>query len=249
MDYFKDKSASTAAQFLYEVVCRHECMKFQINDQRREFGNEVSKDLHNMASTVQRITSAYHSQSNGLCERQYRTIKDSLVKFPDGNPCDWPNIIKGVLFQHRVSRHTSTKFSPFLLMFDREHISPIGVKYRLVGIAENESEHAFDKETFDAELTSTISMRANIHQAAGENICSAQEKQGRDYNRRHQVPNKIKVGQKEFLKKQSRMDRKLSKFSFKSLGPFTVHSISNNNLFSLTDKDGSLIKTKCNFPF
>ena len=51
-------------------------------------------------------------------------------------------------------------------------------------------------------------MRANIHHTAGENICSAQEKQRRDYNWHHQVPNKIKVGQKVLLKNQRRVDRK-----------------------------------------
>ena len=49
-------------------------------------------------------------------------------------------------------------------------------------------------------LTNAIPMRGNIHQTAGENICSAQEKQRYDYNQRHQVPNKIKVRQKVPLK-------------------------------------------------
>ena len=110
----KDESASTIAQFLYEVICRHGCMK--INDQWREFVNEVSNVLHNMIGTEQRITSAYQPQSNGICKRQNRTIKYSLVKVHDGNPCDWPNITEGVLFAHRVSKYTSTKFSPFFLM-------------------------------------------------------------------------------------------------------------------------------------
>ena len=69
----KDKSVSTIAQFLYEAICRHGCMKIQINDQWREFVNEVSKVLHNIIGTEQRITSAHHPQSNGLCERQNRT--------------------------------------------------------------------------------------------------------------------------------------------------------------------------------
>ena len=43
------------------------------------------------------------------------------------------------------------------------------VKYNLVGIEENES----------TVLTTAIPMRANIHQTAVENICSAQEKQCR----------------------------------------------------------------------
>ena len=105
----------------------------------------------------------------------------------------------------------------------RELTLPIDVKYSLVGTEGNESDHPFSKEAFDAVLTTAISMRANIHQTDGENICSAQEKQNRYYNRRHKVPNKIKVGQKVLLKNQRRVDRKRSKFSFKYFAPFTVH--------------------------
>ena len=76
----KDKSASIIGQFPYEIICRHGCMKIQINDQGRKFFNEVSKVLHNMIGTEQRIGSAYHPQSNGICERRNRTIKDSLLK-------------------------------------------------------------------------------------------------------------------------------------------------------------------------
>ena len=85
-----------------------------------------------------------------------------------------------------------------------------------------------------------------MYQITGENICSAQEKQRRDYNRCHQVSNKIKVGQKVLLKNQRRMDRKGGKLSFKWFGPFTVHSISNKDLSSVINKDGTLIKSKCN---
>ena len=69
-----------------------------------------------------------------------------------------------VLFAHKVSKHTSTKFYPFFLMLNREPTLPIDVKYTLVGIEGNESEHPFDKETFYVGLTTTISMRANIQQ-------------------------------------------------------------------------------------
>ena len=55
-------------------------MKIQINDQGREFVNEISSDLHQLCGTEQRITSAYHPQSNGLDERQNQTIKKIDVK-------------------------------------------------------------------------------------------------------------------------------------------------------------------------
>ena len=57
-------------------------------------------------------------------------------------------------------------------------------------------------------------MRANIHQAAGESICLAPEKERHDYNRHHQVLNKITVGQKVLLKNQRKMNKKDAKFSY-----------------------------------
>ena len=47
----------------------------------------------------------------------------------------------------------------------------------LVDTEGSESEYPIYKETFNFELTPAISMRANIYHLAGENICSAQEKQ------------------------------------------------------------------------
>ena len=60
-------------------------MKIQINDQGREFVNEVSKVLHSMIGTEQRITTTYDTQSSGFCKRPNKTIKDSLVEVLDRN--------------------------------------------------------------------------------------------------------------------------------------------------------------------
>ena len=87
----KDKNTSTIAQFLYEIICQHRCLKIQINNQGRESVNEVSKVLHNMTGPEQHITLAYHHpQSNGLFERQNRINQRhiKLVNGLDGNLCD-----------------------------------------------------------------------------------------------------------------------------------------------------------------
>ena len=130
------------------------------------------------------------------------------MKVFDGNPCDWPNIIKGVLFTHRVSQNTSTKFSPFSFMCKQEPSLTINVKYNLADNEGNESEYLSEKESFDALFTNAISMRANMYQTTGEIICLAQEKQCYDFNQCHQVPRKIQVRKKVFLKNQRRMIRK-----------------------------------------
>ena len=95
-----DKSAPTVAQFLYEPICRHGCFAIQINDQGREFVNEVADELHSMTGTQQIVTSAYHPPRNGSVERENQKIKNALVKFLDQNPKQWPDVIDSVLFVH-----------------------------------------------------------------------------------------------------------------------------------------------------
>ena len=136
-------------------------MRIQINDQGKEYVNEVSENLDEMTVTEQRITSVYHPQSNGFCEHQNRTIKDSLVKVLEEKPKEWLNIIDGILFAHRVSIHYSTKYLPFFLMYNRHPILPIDIKYDLIeNNADKELEsNPYDITTFQAALESAALTR------------------------------------------------------------------------------------------
>ena len=142
----------------------------------------------------------------------WTTIKISLVKIFEGNTCGWTNIVKGILFAHRVSKHTSAKFSPFFPVYNREPTLPIDVKYNLYWREWKWT--PFEQRNVWCRAYNCDLHRANIRQIAGENICWAQKK-CRGYNRHHQVLKKIKVGEKVLLKNQRRIDRKGGKFSFK----------------------------------
>ena len=80
----KVKTAHEVAVFLYELICRNGCTCIRINDQGREFCNAVSHTLLKLTGTIQRVTSAYHPQANGLVECQNRTIQGSMLKVLEG---------------------------------------------------------------------------------------------------------------------------------------------------------------------
>jgi len=76
-----DKRATTVAHFIYdEIICRHGCPKIEINDQGREFCNNLCDELFKLTGTIHKVTSPYHPQANGLVERFNRTIKNYLLK-------------------------------------------------------------------------------------------------------------------------------------------------------------------------
>ena len=93
-----------------------------------------------------RMTSAYHPQSNGLCERMNQTIIRYLMLFPlipiatvlnrlfinrslekCVNDCldEWDQSIESVLFAIRTSPQSSTKFSPYEVAYGRKVTFPI----------------------------------------------------------------------------------------------------------------------------
>ena len=245
----KDKSAPTVAKFLYEIICRHGCMRIQINDQGKEFVNEVSENLHEMTGTEQLITSAYHPQSNGLCERQNRTIKDSFVKVLEEKQKEWLNIIDGILFAHRVSIHYSTKYSPFFLMYNRHPILPIDIKYDLIdNNADKEPESSpYDITTFQAVLESAALIGEATNEKASQNIKKAQAKHQKDYNNRHStMPTTLPIESKVLLQNQRRQDRKGGKFSYKWIGLYTIKSISKTILCVLINEKDFVLKKKYN---
>ena len=206
--------------------------------------NVVSENLHIMKGTEQRVTSAYHPQANGLCERQNRVIKESPVRVLDENPSEWPYIISGVLFAHRVSRHYSTKFFSFYMIYNREPILPIDVIHMVAVSNEQDMEllgddEQFQHSMFNAVLSSVKSLPEEIHEEALKNI-------QKDYDRRHSHPSIIKIGDQVLRKDCKRGDRKGGKCSYKWLGPFVVQSITTSSLCTSVDEKGKVLTKKYN---
>ena len=97
---------------------------------------------------------------------------------------------------------------------------------------------------FEAVLTSTCTTRKEIHKTASINIKKAQEKQKRDFDRRHLSKIDIKVGDKVLLKNNKRSDRKGGKFTYILLGPYTVKDLAPKGLATLENLKGDELKKK-----
>ena len=100
----------------------------------------------------------------------------------DQNPEQWPYAIDDVLFAHRVSRHASTNYSSFYLMYNREPVSPVDLKYGLNSELTSSYNGLFDQDMFETVLASASTIRVDIHEAVGRNLKKAHEKQKRDFD-------------------------------------------------------------------
>ena len=151
------------------------------------------------------------------CGEVNRKIKNALVKALDAHPKEWLHIIEGGLFAHRVSQHSSTKYSPFFLIYNRDPVLLIDVKFSFTEREVNETK-VFDEKTFEAILISAIRIRGEIHESATSKTRKAQGKQTKkDFDRRHLSNSKIKVGDLILLRNNKRKDRKEESFHLHGL--------------------------------
>ena len=188
-----------------------------ISDQGREFSNALDSSLATCLGLTRRLTTPYHPQANGLDERFNQTLQNMLVKFVHSKKSAWSSYLDTCVFAYNTSRHESTRFTPFELMFGRRATLPIDIAFRKA-LAEEAAMEFLQQEEPDMEaLAENRIMRL---EEAKQNIVEAQKKQKEVYDQKHANPERYKVGQLVLKKDHTRKKRKGESLKF----GFSVHT-------------------------
>jgi IS30 family transposase len=86
-------------------------------DQGREFNNLLNKEFMKKLNIKHNLATPYHPQSNGLDERFNQTLQRMLVKFCNSDKTNWDEYLNTCVFAYNTSRHESSLYSPFEVMF------------------------------------------------------------------------------------------------------------------------------------
>ena len=95
---------------------------------------------------------------------------------------NWEDNIESVLFCYRASKNDSTQFSPFFLMYGREPRLPIEMK--IEGSAPCNDRDS-SEVSLDEKVQQLLRLKRSVHDVATNNIKSAQERQKRNYHKKH----------------------------------------------------------------
>jgi hypothetical protein len=227
------------------------CTDVQINDQGREFVNRVSTTLHELTGVNQRITSAYHPQANGLTERSNRTIQTGMLRILSEHQDRWDKVLPGVLFAYRTSVQKSTQYTPFYLMYGRHAKLPVDCELEcIVDDVEREAEIAVPitdesaEDDIQSRLTSINYVRTAISKDATDNIVKAQERQKRDYAKRHGKKQAFAEGDDVLLWNLRRADRKGGRMKDPWLGPYQVTRVCEKGTYELANGNGETLRQK-----
>jgi len=98
-------------------------------DQGGQFESQLFQGICETLHIHKTRTSPYHPQSDGLVERSNRTIQNVLKSYVNAEQTDWHKHLPFAKFAYNTSVQSSTKYTPFFLMFGREATMPLHIIY------------------------------------------------------------------------------------------------------------------------
>ena len=128
----KTQTAQATARIVWDnFICHYGFPEQFISDQGRNFESDLIQELCKIAGVKKLHTTPYHPQSNGQCERFNSTLCNMLGTLSDEEKSDWKSHLGCMTHAYNCTKHASTTYSPYYLMFGRHPRLPIDVAFGL----------------------------------------------------------------------------------------------------------------------
>ena len=116
----RNQLAKTTAKVLFENFIVHYGFPARLHsDQGRNFESSVIKELCALAGVQKTRTTPYHPMGNGMVERFNQTLLNMLGTLEDRQKDDWRSFVAPLVHSYNATKHESTGYSPYFLMFGR----------------------------------------------------------------------------------------------------------------------------------
>ena len=110
-------------------IARHGCpMTFQ-SDNGTAFVGELTKEQMRRSQVAQAHSTTYHPQTNGLVERQNRTLVSMLRVYCSRYMTDWDRYLPQVMGAYNSTQHSTTGVSPHMMLTGHEKSLPLTFFY------------------------------------------------------------------------------------------------------------------------
>jgi len=190
-----NQTAKTTAKILFDNFIVHYGFPLRLHsDQGRNFESQVIQELCKMANIDKSHTTPYHAMGNGMTERFNRTLLGMLGTCTDDKKKDWKSYLAPMVHAYNSTRHESTGYSPFYLMFGRQPRLPIDVAMGL-------PEDAEGTETYSEFISSLKKRLEYTYKLATRAADEARDKQKKYYDKHRSITtNKLDVGDRVLVK-------------------------------------------------
>jgi hypothetical protein len=119
------KAINIVEIFMKEIFRLHGIPKMVISDRDVKFTSAFWKELFAGINTKLNFSTSYHPQTDGQTERTNQIIEYMLYMYVRTKPIKWEDYLHLVEFSYNNGHQTSSKLSPFEVLYDRKCMNPI----------------------------------------------------------------------------------------------------------------------------
>ena len=114
-----------------DVILKYGTPTCILTDNGTHFTAQLTNNLFQKLGVNHLYTTVYHPQTNGLRERDNRTLKTCLSKLVNEKCNDWNEHLQGALFSYGTAPHSSTKISPYETVFGKKRECQLILQFML----------------------------------------------------------------------------------------------------------------------
>jgi hypothetical protein len=123
----QNQRAATISAEMVKVFCTYGIPDIVHSDQGQNFESTVFHQTLKAFGVEKSRTTAYHPEGDGMVERFNRSLLQLLRTYVEKEE-EWESHLPLALYAYRTAVHSSTRVSPFMLMYGREPSSGVLVQ-------------------------------------------------------------------------------------------------------------------------
>lgn len=211
-----DQAVTVAEVIVTEWVCRYGAPSTLHSDQGSNFESCVFQAMCELLGIEKTRTTPFRPQSDGQVERFNATLQKILATTSERCHWDWDLMVPMAVMAYRATKHSSTGFTPNMMLFGRELTEPADL---VVGLPFSETS-APTPPQYVAEMRERLGL---AHQIAREQLGRSVERAKKQYDK-NVARTHYKVGDAVWylIKGTKRVQNKIRKFLPAYEGPYFI---------------------------
>lgn len=208
-----NKEAITIAKAIFEnFVLIYGTMQEVRTDMGTEYKNQVFQNLSKLLNTQHKLSTAYHSQTIGGCERNHRVLNEYIRMYINQTQTDWDTWTRYYAFCYNTTPSTYHNYTPFELVFAKQADLPENLTRRI--------DPVYNIDAYEQEIRYRLQV---AHQRAREYLEKAKIERKSKFD---SCCSKIELKRGDLITVQNEDRNKLDSWYD---GPFTVVSVDDPN--------------------
>ena len=156
-------------------IARHGCpMTFQ-SDNGKTFVGELRKEIMRRSLVAQAHSTTYHPQTNGIVEKQSRTLVSMLRVYCSRYMTDWDRYLPQVMEAYNSTQHSTTGVSPRMMLPGHEKSLPLAYFY---------PEYGGKKTSPQVHIRYVIRRQQELNDLCRQNTQQAQARQRKRFDKK-----------------------------------------------------------------